>query len=76
MAGATTSEATKVLGTWLADVIAENPTNFRIFGPDETASNRLQAVYQASKKTWMADLLPEDEDGGELARDGRVWRRP
>jgi xylulose-5-phosphate/fructose-6-phosphate phosphoketolase len=49
-----------------------NPTNFRLFGPDETASNRLQAVYAASKKTWMADLLPEDADGGELARDGRV----
>ena len=49
-----------------------NPTNFRVFGPDETASNRLQAVYEASKKTWMADLLPEDADGGELARDGRV----
>jgi xylulose-5-phosphate/fructose-6-phosphate phosphoketolase len=49
-----------------------NPTSFRIFGPDETASNRLQAVYQASKKTWMAETLPEDADGGELAPDGRV----
>ena len=49
-----------------------NPTSFRVFGPDETASNRLQAVYEASKKTWMADMLPEDADGGELARDGRV----
>ena len=37
-----------------------NPTNFRMFGPDETASNRLQAVYEASKKTWMAEMLPED----------------
>ena len=43
-----------------------------MFGPDETASNRLQAIYEASKKTWMADMLPEDADGGELARDGRV----
>jgi xylulose-5-phosphate/fructose-6-phosphate phosphoketolase len=43
-----------------------------VFGPDETASNRLQAIYQVSKKTWMADMLPEDQDGGELARDGRV----
>ena len=50
----------------------EQPDSFRVFGPDETASNRLQAVYEASKKTWMADLLPEDADGGELARDGRV----
>ena len=47
-------------------------TNFRVFGPDETASNRLQAIYEATKKTWMADLLPEDADGGELSRDGRV----
>ena len=49
-----------------------NMTSFRVFGPDETASNRLQAVYEASKKTWMADMLPEDADGGELSRDGRV----
>ena len=49
-----------------------NPTSFRVFGPDETASNRLQAIYEVSKKTWMADMLPEDADGGELARDGRV----
>ena len=49
-----------------------NLARFRVFGPDETASNRLQAIYEASKKTWMADLLPEDADGGELARDGRV----
>ena len=47
-------------------------TSFRVFGPDETASNRLQAIYEASKKTWMADLLPEDADGGELSPDGRV----
>ena len=65
-------ENTKPLGEFLRDVMKHNPTNFRVFGPDETASNRLQAVYEASKKTWMADLLPEDADGGELARDGRV----
>ena len=47
-------------------------TSFRVFGPDETASNRLQSIYEASKKTWMAEMLPEDADGGELARDGRV----
>ena len=63
---------TRPLGEYLRDVMARNPTNFRLFGPDETASNRLQAVYAASKKTWMADLLPEDADGGELSRDGRV----
>ncbi len=49
-----------------------NMTSFRVFGPDETASNRLQAIYEVSKKTWMADMLPEDADGGELSRDGRV----
>jgi xylulose-5-phosphate/fructose-6-phosphate phosphoketolase len=70
--GAITHENTKPFGEYLRDVMKNNPTNFRLFGPDETASNRLQAVYGASKKTWMADLLPEDADGGELARDGRV----
>jgi len=65
-------ENTKPLGEYLRDVLANNPTSFRLFGPDETASNRLQAVYGATKKTWMADMLPEDDDGGELARDGRV----
>jgi xylulose-5-phosphate/fructose-6-phosphate phosphoketolase len=70
--GAITHENTKPVGEYLRDVMKNNPTNFRLFGPDETASNRLQAVYGASKKTWMADLLPEDADGGELARDGRV----
>ena len=49
-----------------------NHDNFRVFGPDETTSNKLDAVYQASKKTWLADYLPVDADGGELAADGRV----
>ncbi len=49
-----------------------NPTNFRVFGPDETASNRLNAVYEATKKVWLGDYLPEDADGSELAVDGRV----
>jgi xylulose-5-phosphate/fructose-6-phosphate phosphoketolase len=65
-------ENTKPLGEFLRDVIRMNPTRFRLFGPDETASNRLQAVYEVSKKVWMADLLPEDADGGELARSGQV----
>jgi xylulose-5-phosphate/fructose-6-phosphate phosphoketolase len=65
-------ENTRPLGEYLRDVMHANMTSFRVFGPDETASNRLQAIYEASKKTWMADLLPEDADGGELARDGRV----
>ncbi len=65
-------ENTKPLGEFLRDVMKENMTSFRVFGPDETASNRLQAIYEVSKKTWMADMLPEDADGGELSRDGRV----
>jgi xylulose-5-phosphate/fructose-6-phosphate phosphoketolase len=70
--GSVEYENTKPLGEYLRDVLAENPTSFRVFGPDETASNRLQAVYGASKKTWMAGMLPEDADGGELSPDGRV----
>ena len=47
-------------GEFLRDVMRNNMTNFRPFSPDETASNRLQAVYEVSKKMWMADLYPED----------------
>jgi len=69
--GGSVSEATKVLGTWLRDVVRENPRTFRIFGPDETASNRLQAVYEVTDKQWNADF--EDHDRSEhLARAGRV----
>jgi xylulose-5-phosphate/fructose-6-phosphate phosphoketolase len=71
-AGAIRHENTKPLGAFLRDIMRKNMTTFRVFGPDETASNRLQSIYEATKKTWMADLLPEDADGGELARDGRV----
>jgi len=71
-AGKMHHENTKPLGEFLRDVMRANMTTFRVFGPDETASNRLQAIYEVSKKTWMASLLPEDADGGELARDGRV----
>ena len=70
--GAVQYENTKPLGEFLRDVMKMNMTSFRLFGPDETASNRLQAVYEATKKTWMADMLPEDGDGGELSPDGRV----
>jgi len=65
-------ENTAPLGELLRDAIARNPDNLRVFGPDETASNRLQAIYERSKKVWMEELLPEDADGGELARSGRV----
>ncbi|HEX5148279.1 MAG TPA: phosphoketolase family protein, partial [Candidatus Limnocylindrales bacterium] len=67
--GTTSSEATKVAGTFLRDVIMANPDNFRIFGPDETASNRLGAVFEATDKVWQADILPVDE---HLARHGQV----
>ena len=70
--GSVRHENTRPLGEFLRDVMRNNMTTFRVFGPDETASNRLQALYEVSKKTWMADLLPEDADGGELSRDGRV----
>ena len=59
-------------GEFLRDILKLNPDNFRVFGPDETTSNKLDAVYEASKKTWLADYLPVDADGGELAPDGRV----
>jgi xylulose-5-phosphate/fructose-6-phosphate phosphoketolase len=64
--------STYVLGGFLRDVMKKNMTSFRVFGPDETASNRLQVIYEASKKTWMAEILPEDSDGTEIAADGRV----
>ncbi|MEM6715848.1 MAG: phosphoketolase family protein, partial [Cyanobacteria bacterium P01_C01_bin.147] len=65
-------ENTKVLGFLMRDIMRDNPNNFRLMGPDETASNRLQAVYEVTKKVWMADLYEEDLDGSELSRDGRV----
>jgi xylulose-5-phosphate/fructose-6-phosphate phosphoketolase len=65
-------ENTRKLGEFLRDILKLNANNFRVFGPDETASNKLDAVYQASKKTWLADYLPVDAEGGELAPDGRV----
>jgi xylulose-5-phosphate/fructose-6-phosphate phosphoketolase len=49
-----------------------NMTNFRVFSPDENASNRLQDIYEASWKTWMAAIKPEDADGTDIAPDGRV----
>ncbi|MFZ9147483.1 MAG: phosphoketolase family protein [Vulcanococcus sp.] len=70
--GQSLHENTAPLGELLRDAIAQNPDNLRVFGPDETASNRLQAIYAQSKKVWMEELRPEDADGGELSREGRV----
>ncbi|MCO5996749.1 phosphoketolase family protein [Actinoallomurus rhizosphaericola] len=63
------SEATRVLGGFLRDVIADNADNFRITGPDETASNRLSAVFDETDRVWEAERLPTDE---HLAPHGRV----
>ncbi|HET9757884.1 MAG TPA: phosphoketolase family protein [Candidatus Limnocylindrales bacterium] len=67
--GTESSEATRVLGTFLRDVIRANPTSFRLFGPDETSSNRLDAVFEATDRTWVAETRLTDE---HLAPDGRV----
>jgi xylulose-5-phosphate/fructose-6-phosphate phosphoketolase len=67
--GAGFSEATRVLGGFLRDVIARNRENFRLFGPDETASNRLADVFAATSRAWETKLEPTDED---LAREGQV----
>jgi len=62
-------ESTRVLGSFLRDVIERNPDNFRIFGPDETASNRLGDVFEVTTRAWEAEVEPTDEG---LGRDGRV----
>ena len=67
--GATTHEATRVLGTFLRDVIARNRGRFRLMGPDETASNRLDAVYESTGKVWLSETMPDDD---HLSPDGRV----
>ena len=63
---------TRPLGDFLRDTIKLNTTNFRFFCPDETASNKLDSVYEASPKAWMAEIKPEDADGTHLSHDGRV----
>lgn len=69
--GASIAESTRVLGRWLTDVVRLNPENFRIFGPDETASNRLQAVFDVTAKQWNAEFFSPEVDE-HLARAGRV----
>jgi xylulose-5-phosphate/fructose-6-phosphate phosphoketolase len=70
--GAAYALPTDILGHFLAEVMRHNMNSFRVFGPDETASNKLTAIYAASKKTWLAEYKPEDADGGELDVSGRV----
>jgi xylulose-5-phosphate/fructose-6-phosphate phosphoketolase len=67
--GGSVAEATRAMGVFLRDVMRQNPDNFRIFGPDETASNRLGAVFEATNRTWMAERVDGDD---HLAPDGRV----
>ncbi len=67
--GGATAAATATLGIWLADVIRANPRTFRIAGPDETASNRLQAVFDATDRQFLGDIEPTDE---HVAQSGRV----
>jgi xylulose-5-phosphate/fructose-6-phosphate phosphoketolase len=68
-AGAVEAEATRVQGQFLRDVLKWNPTNFRLFGPDETASNRWNAVFEVTNRCSTADILPIDD---HIAPDGRV----
>jgi xylulose-5-phosphate/fructose-6-phosphate phosphoketolase len=60
------------LGILIREIMKRNMNNFRLFGPDETESNKLDAVYKVTGKAWLAEYLPEDADGGNLAPDGRV----
>ncbi len=70
--GKVSKSPTATLATFLRDVMKRNMTTFRVFGPDETASNKLDGIYAASRKTWLEAYLPEDADGTEIAVDGRV----
>jgi len=67
--GASEAEGTRALGTWLRDVIARNPASFRLFGPDETASNRLQDVFEVTDRAFDGQIIEGDD---HLAPDGRV----
>jgi xylulose-5-phosphate/fructose-6-phosphate phosphoketolase len=66
------AENTRPLGKFLRDVMKTNIDRFRVFGPDETTSNKLQDIYEVSKKFWIEEYFSEDLDGGELGPDGRV----
>ncbi len=69
--GQVTAEATRVMGALLRDIMKLNKEqgNFRVMGPDETASNRLGALFEVTNKTWMAETIPDDD---HLSPDGRV----
>ena len=67
--GHSAAEPTRVLGRWLRDVIVANPDDFRIMGPDETASNRLTSVFEITNRTWVGETIPGDD---HLDPSGRV----
>ncbi|KAF2205034.1 D-xylulose 5-phosphate/D-fructose 6-phosphate phosphoketolase [Delitschia confertaspora ATCC 74209] len=70
--GAQTVGSMALFATFLRDIVKKNPQHFRVFGPDETESNKLSAIYAAGKKVWMGEYFDEDADGGNLAFAGRV----
>jgi xylulose-5-phosphate/fructose-6-phosphate phosphoketolase len=70
--GATYGPSMSNMAIFLREIMALNMKNFRVFGPDETESNKLGAIYAVGKKVWMAEYFEEDADGGNLAFDGRV----
>ena len=70
--GAGEAESTRLLGNLLRDILRLNPTNFRVFCPDETVSNRLTALFEVTGKAWLGETFPEDADGGLLSAVGRV----
>jgi xylulose-5-phosphate/fructose-6-phosphate phosphoketolase len=70
--GATLAGNVPTLAIFLREVMRQNMENFRVFGPDETESNQLQAIYEVAKKVWLGEYFPEDLDGGQLSPNGRV----
>jgi xylulose-5-phosphate/fructose-6-phosphate phosphoketolase len=72
--GTVFAEATREMGKFLREGVSLNlkARNFRVFGPDETLSNRLGALFEVTDRAWLGESLPEDQEGGHLAADGRV----
>jgi xylulose-5-phosphate/fructose-6-phosphate phosphoketolase len=70
--GVTTGPSMSVFADFLREIVKDNQQTFRVFGPDETESNKLGKIYEVGKKVWVNGYLPEDEDGGNLAPEGRV----
>jgi len=70
--GRTLTGNVPTLGKFLREVMRLNMEHFRVFGPDETQSNKLESIYEVAKKVWLGEYFPEDADGGELDPKGRV----